>query len=58
MDRLKELNHEIDCVINALSECDIAPRNKEARSLMDVAYIKVSAALDILQTERKALESK
>jgi hypothetical protein len=55
MDRLKDLNHEIDCVINALRECDIAPRNKEARSLMDVAYIKVREALYILLTERNKL---
>jgi hypothetical protein len=58
MDRLKELKHEIDHVTNALFECDIAPQNQEAKRLMDDAYIKVSAALDILQTERKALESK
>jgi hypothetical protein len=55
MERLKELNNEIDCVINALSECEIAPKNKEARSLMGVASIKVREALYILLTERNKL---
>jgi hypothetical protein len=58
MDRITELQREINHATNALFDCDMSSKNEDADSLMNEAYQKVLEALNILLSERNEIKMK